>query len=288
MEQANGTPATNSSIPQGRRSPSPRRRLSVVIPAKNEARNIGWVISRLPAIVDEVVLVDGHSTDGTIEVARALRPDVVVVQDDAPGKGAALRAGFAAATGDHIVMMDADGSMDPVEIPVLLAKLAEGNDLVKGSRFLGGGGSEDFSLLRKLGNRGLLLVANVLFGSSSSELCYGYAAFSRAAVLGLELTAVGFEVETQLFLRATRSGLRVAEVPSFEAARRSGVSNLHTFRDGWRVLVTIFAERVRRSQSQPVTVGRLEGIFPNAPMPVAVPIHAGYRAISSSGETQTS
>jgi glycosyltransferase involved in cell wall biosynthesis len=274
MEQTSGMRAMDHSSVQVTRPSSPHRRLSVVIPAKNEARNIGWVISRLPSIVDEVVLVDGHSTDDTIAVARALRPDVVVVQDDQPGKGAALRAGFAAATGHDIVMMDADGSMDPAEIHIFVEKLAEGNDLVKGSRFLGGGGSEDFSALRRLGNRGLLLVANVLFGSSCSELCYGYAAFTRAAVLDLDLTAVGFEVETQLFLRAIRSGLHVTEVPSFEAARRSGVSNLHTFRDGWRVLSTIFAERVRPTQSQPVAVGRSEGLFSSAPMadPVRVQI----------------
>jgi hypothetical protein len=172
-------------------------------------------------------------------------------------------------------MMDADGSMDPAEIPVLIDKLAEGSDLVKGSRFLAGGGSADFSLLRRLGNWGLLQVANVLFGSSCSELCYGYAAFSRTLVLDLDLTAVGFEVETQLFLRAIRSGLQVTEVPSFEAARRSGVSNLHTFRDGWRVLRTIFAERVRRIQPRPVAVGRTEGFFASAPISDPVPFRNG-------------
>jgi glycosyltransferase involved in cell wall biosynthesis len=217
----------------------------VVIPAKNEAGNIGWVVGRLPPIVDELILVDGRSTDATIDVARTLRPDVVVVQDDRRGKGAALRAGFAAATGDYVVMIDADGSMDPVEIPAFIAHLDAGCDLVKGSRFLPGGGSADLSLLRSLGNHFLLGVANLLFGSSYSELCYGYAAFRRRAVLGLELTAVGFEVETELFLRATGNGLRVVEVPSFEAPRRSGASNLNTFRDGWRVLKTIARERLR-------------------------------------------
>lgn len=220
-------------------------RISVVIPAKNEARNIGWVIGRLPSTVDEIILVDGRSKDATIDVARALRPDVVVVQDDRRGKGAALRAGFAAATGDYVVMIDADGSMDPVEIPAFIAHLDAGSDLVKGSRFLAGGGSADLSLLRSLGNRFLLGVANLLFGSTYTELCYGYAAFRRQPVLGLELTAVGFEVETELFLRATANGLRVDEVPSFEAPRRSGTSNLNAFRDGWRILGTIVRERLR-------------------------------------------
>lgn len=287
MEQACDTPEAEGSEQERSRRSSTRPRLTVVIPAKNEARNIGWVVSRLPSIVDEFVLVDGHSTDATIEVTRALRPDVVVVQDDQPGKGAALRAGFAAATGHHIVMMDADGSMDPAEIPAFVDKLAEGSDLVKGSRFLGEGGSADFSILRKLGNRGLLVVANTLFGSSCSELCYGYAAFRRTAVLDLGLTAVGFEVETQLFLRAIRNGLRVAEVPSFEAARRSGVSNLHTFRDGWRVLRTIFAERMRQSQPRAVPMGHEGGFFTGVPRPISVPVGFGYHAVAAQGELLT-
>lgn len=284
MEQRFDAPEVERSDRERSHTSPTRPRLTVVIPAKNEARNIGWVVSRLPSTVDELVLVDGHSTDATIEVTRALRPDVVVVQDDQPGKGAALRAGFAAATGHHVVMMDADGSMDPEEIPVLIDELAGGSDLVKGSRFLDGGGSADFSLLRRLGNWGLLQVANVLFGSSCSELCYGFAAFRRTAVLDLDLTATGFEVETQLYLRAIRNGLQVTEVPSFEAARRSGVSNLHTFRDGWRVLRTIFAERLRPSQRQSVLEGRREGFFTGAPRPVSVSAHGGYHAVAEEAE----
>ncbi len=265
---------------------SPNRRVSAVIPAKNEARNIGWVMERIPLLVDEVVLVDGVSTDQTIDVARALRPDVIVIKDDRPGKGVALRAGFEAASGDYVVMLDADGSMDPLEIPRFVELLDLGADLVKGSRFIRGGGTADMSPLRDVGNRGLLSIANVLFGASHTDLCYGYAAFRRQAVLELGLTAVGFEIETQLFLRAIRNGLSVVEVPSFESPRRSGTSNLHTFRDGWRVLTTIFRERVAGGTSVPwvgrdgldegieVFLGESQGagIFPTAAGPSAVPV----------------
>jgi hypothetical protein len=222
------------------------RRVSVVIPAKNEAGNIGWVLEQLPPVVEEVILVDGHSTDGTPEVARLVRPDIVVVADGRPGKGAALRAGVEAATGDFVVMLDADGSMDPRELERFLVQLRAGCDLVKGSRFMPGAGTADMTPLRDLGNRCLLALANVLFRSSHTDLCYGYAAFRREAFQRLGLTADGFEIEAQLFLRAGRRGLRVMEVPSFEAPRREGNSNLNTFRDGWRVLKTILAERLPR------------------------------------------
>jgi len=221
------------------------RAVTVVVPAKNEADNIGWVLERLPAIVDEVVLVDGRSTDGTIDAARRVRPDVVVVNELRSGKGAALRAGVEAASGRHVVMIDADGSMDPVEMDRFLTQLGEGYDLVKGSRFLRGGGTADMTPLRGVGNRGLLTIANTLFGSSHTDLSYGFAAFRRDAFLDLGLTADGFEIEAQLFLRAERAGLRVVEVPSFESPRRFGNSNLNTFRDGWRVLRTILGEWAR-------------------------------------------
>jgi glycosyltransferase involved in cell wall biosynthesis len=256
-----------------------RPRVSVVIPAMNEGENIGWVIARLPAMIDEFVLVDGRSTDDTVAVSRAIRPDVIVVEDGGGGKGAALRAGFAAATGDYVVMLDADGSMDPTEIPAFVAALNAGADLVKGSRSMAGGGSADLSLLRFVGNRGLLAAANLLFGCSYSDLCYGYAAFRRDRILELELTAVGFEVETELVLRAVRNGLRVEEVPSFEAPRRNGSSKLNAFRDGWRILQTIMRERLRPARAHGPLV-----------RPVAFPVgdpglsssHIGAHALVSS------
>ncbi len=222
-----------------------RSTVSVVIPTMNEARNVAWVLRRLPA-VDEVILVDGRSTDDTLAVARSVRPDIRVIYERSPGKGAALRAGFAAATSDFVVMIDADGSMNPAEIGSFVQLLAGGHEFVKGSRFLPGGGTTDMTPLRMLGNWGLMTVANVLYLRRFSDLCYGYCAFRREALERLELDADGFEIETQIVLRAARAGLRTAEVPSFESPRMFGESNLQTFRDGWRVLLTILRERVGR------------------------------------------
>jgi glycosyltransferase involved in cell wall biosynthesis len=241
------------------------RRVSVVIPAKNEERNLGWVMQRMPVDVDEIILVDGNSSDRTIDVVLSIRADAVIVNDRVPGKGAALRAGFAAATGDYIVMLDADGSMDPLEIERFVTALDRGHDLVKGSRFLDGAGTADISLLRQVGNAVLLTFANILFRTRQSDLCYGYAAFRRESILLLDLDATGFEIESQMFLRAIANGLSVTEVPSFEAPRRFGTSNLHTFRDGWRVLRSIMREW-RRPRSYQATAIRREPVNEVSPL----------------------
>jgi glycosyltransferase involved in cell wall biosynthesis len=218
-------------------------RISVVIPTKNEARNVGWVLARIGPIVDEIVIVDGLSDDGTVEEALRVRPDVVVIRHEVRGKGEAVRAGFAAATGDLVVLLDADGSMDPGEIPVFVRELARGSDFVKGSRFLKGGGTSDMTRLRKAGNSGLVRLTNVLLGTSYTELCYGYMAFRRSRISELDLRASGFEIETEIVVKTARAGFAVMEIPSFESPRRYGNSNLNTFRDGWRVLRTLIRER---------------------------------------------
>jgi len=210
--------------------------ISVVIPTLNEARNIPWVLRRMPSYVDEVIIVDGRSTDNTVGVAQAIRDDLVIVNEQRKGKGVALRSGFAAASGDIIVMLDADGSMDPQEIGWFVSPLQHDYDFVKGSRHVTGGGSEDLTRLRRAGNRALTRLANTVLHSNYSDLCYGYIAFRRECLEILQLESDGFEIETELIVRAARAGLRIAEVPSIELDRISGNSNLQTFRDGWRVL----------------------------------------------------
>ncbi len=216
----------------------------------NEAKNLPHVLPRIPGWVDEVLLVDGNSTDGTVDVARALLPDVRVVSQVGRGKGAALRSGFAAATGDIVVMLDADGSMDPAEIPAYVGQLLAGADFVKGSRFAQGGGTADMTALRRAGNWGLTQVVRGLFGGRFSDLCYGYAAFWRRVLPQLALTADGFEIETEMNVRALEVGLKVAEVPSFEAERIHGASNLRTFPDGWRVLKALGREAWREGRRE--------------------------------------
>jgi glycosyltransferase involved in cell wall biosynthesis len=236
-----------------------------VIPTLNEEQNLPHVFAKLPASIDEVVLVDGGSVDNTVAVAKELRPDIVVVHQTRTGKGNALACGFAACTGDIIVMIDADGSTDPAEIPLFVDKLVAGADFVKGSRFSNGGHSHDITKLRKLGNDGLNLTVNVLFGTRFTDLCYGYNAFWASVVPVLDLPDTrlprktdgtkhwgdGFEIETMINIRAAVDGMKVGEVGSIEHRRIHGETNLNTFRDGFRVLRTIFSEygRMRKQRS---------------------------------------
>lgn len=234
-----------------------RPRISVIIPTYNEAKNLPHVFSLLPADLHEVIVVDGHSKDGTVEVATALRPDVRIVLQNRRGKGNAMACGFAAVTGDIVVMLDADGSADPREIPLFVQVLLAGADFAKGTRFAVGGGSSDITPLRAWGNRWLNRVANGLFGTAYTDLCYGYNAFWADCLSALDLDpgteraderrwGDGFEIETIINTRVAKARFAIVEVPSFEFDRLHGDSNLNTWRDGLRVLRALFVERVNR------------------------------------------
>ncbi len=218
-------------------------RVSVVIPTLNEAENLANVLPRLEPGY-EVLIVDGDSSDGTVETALTLRPDARILRQSRRGKGNALITGWEAATGDIVVTLDADGSALPEEIPAFVAALLGGADYAKGSRYIRGGGSADLTWLRSTGNRFLGATVNLLFGTRYSDLCYGYNAFWRSCAGDLACEADGFEIETLMHIRAAQAGLRIAEVPSYEEDRLHGSSNLRPFRDGLRILRVIIRERL--------------------------------------------
>ena len=222
-----------------------RPTVSAIIPALNEAGNLRHVLPRIPAWVDEVILIPGPSTDGTAEVARALMPHIRIVEQDGKGKGAALRSGIRAATGDIVVLLDADGSTDPIEIPNFVATLMAGADYAKGSRFLQGAGTSDMPGFRQMGNGSLVTLTNVLFGTRFTDITYGYNAFWRKHAEHLALDINNWAMEIISNIRVARDGLRVVEVASFEYQRITGEAKLDTFSAGWMILKAILQEWAR-------------------------------------------
>ncbi len=222
------------------------KKISIIIPTLNEVLNIKEFFPNIPDYIDEIVVVDGNSTDGTIEEIRKFREDTKIIIEKPSGKGAAIKTGFKNATGDLIIMMDADGSHNPKEITGLLKPVLDGYDVAKGSRLIPGGGSADFTPFRKLGNKIFVTIVNTLYGSKYTDLCYGYRAFKKEALEYIYCNSNGFEIETEQSILMKKAGLKIKEVPSFEERRKNGNSNLNAFRDGGRILNVIMKEYLKQ------------------------------------------
>ncbi len=223
-------------IDQDPSSPPTGRAISVVMPVLNEEASLPLVLRDLPDFLDEVIVVDGLSRDQSVEVARRIRPDCLVVLERKRGKGAAVKAGLSAARGDYVILLDADYSHDPHEIGRMIERLNEGYDLVHGSRFIPGGGSADLTRFRFVGNKLFVWITNLLHGTNYTDVLYGYLGFRREVFASLPLVADSMEIDADLRIIAHKAGLRTVEVPSFERRRYSGHSRLHVLRDGLRIL----------------------------------------------------
>ena len=233
--------------------PGLRPTVSVVIPRSTRSATCRWCCRASPPGCHEVILVDGARSDATIEVARRCWPGVRIVGQTRPGKGAALQAGFRAAVGDIIVTLDADGSTDPAEIPLFVSAPRQRRRLRQGVALPPGRRHRRHGPPAPVGQLGVCAaLVRAAFGGRYSDLCYGYNAFWRRVLPVIDGDADGFEIETLMNVRVLAAGLRVAEVPSHEALRIHGTSNLRTFRDGARVLRVIIARagtarRLRRA-----------------------------------------
>ena len=224
-------------------------RVSVVIPAHNEEETLPWVLRDLYKTIEtlrhtefEVIVVDDHSTDATAAVAE--RFGATVVQNPGRnGKGSALRCGFARATGDVMVMMDADFSHKPEALPLFLQTLQGDVGLVIGSRVFGG--SDEYSHVRALGNVFLTAAVGLSMKRYLSDALNGYKAFRREVFTDFVYTSRSFEIEIELIANALRKGYKVVECSSHERARAGGVAKSRVVRHGTRFLMRIILEGIK-------------------------------------------
>ncbi|MGC8567883.1 MAG: glycosyltransferase family 2 protein [Candidatus Micrarchaeia archaeon] len=212
-----------------------------MIPTWNEVENITYLIKDIKKVLEgvkyEIIIVDRHSQDGTAKLARDLGAKVIY---DDKGKGSALIKGFKEAKGDIIVSMDADLSNRASELKMLIAAIESGYDVCMGSRYLLGGGSNDMPLYRRIANKILVDIVNILYRSHYSDLCYGFRSFSKEALKKLDLKEEGFGIETEINIKAQKAHLKIIEIPSLEKKRENGEAKLHAFRDGYIIIKTIF------------------------------------------------
>jgi glycosyltransferase involved in cell wall biosynthesis/anti-sigma regulatory factor (Ser/Thr protein kinase) len=266
-------------------------RVSIIVPAKNEAANIRAILPYLSNYF-EVIVVVSVGDDESAEAARGALPSAKVVYQTRKGKGNALACGFEEANGDVIVTFDVDGSADPHEIPRFVEALTRGADLAKGSRFCPGGGSQDITQFRALGNYGLNVLASGLTGTRFTDLCYGYNAFwaDQLPALCLPDSAAqtpkrgdGFEIEAMIIGRFAIAKGIIIEVPSYEYDRYHGESNLNAIKDGFRVLWTLLRDRVHRRRYRALAK-RLRAAGTAVGQPFWMLANPSVRALASVGK----
>jgi glycosyltransferase involved in cell wall biosynthesis len=216
--------------------------VSVLLPTLNEEDNIGRTITEVRAAVPEaeIVVIDGLSTDRTVEIAKSLGARVLM--EKRKGKGFAIQTAFREIDSDYAVMLDADLTYPVKDIPKFLSLLAD-HDVVIGSRFRGKLEDGSMPLLNGLGNQAICLVASVLYLRPVSDVCTGMWAFRKSAYKAIEVTAHTFELECNLFAQSVKKGFRILEIP-IDYARRGGMSKVQLM-DGVKDCVFLLKERFR-------------------------------------------
>lgn len=221
-----------------------RSQVSLIIPTLNEAGSIEGVLKEIPrAVVDEVLIVDGQSTDGTPELVRRLGYEVI--QQEGKGYGAAIATGLRRVRGDVVVLADADGSYNLDDIPRLVERIREGADIALGSRYLPDSGSEDDTRVRYIGNKIFTYLLQTLYGLDVSDALFFYVAIRREVFESITATSPGFEYIVEFLIKAHRAGFKSAEIPSAEKKRTAGTSKVNALYDGLRILAVMVREAFR-------------------------------------------
>jgi glycosyltransferase involved in cell wall biosynthesis len=232
----------------------PNASVSIVVPAFNEERTIDAVLRRVArlGLATEILVVDDGSVDGTAQIVRSLEGELdgvrLLPQDANRGKGAAVRAGIQASTGDIVVIQDADLEYDPGDIPTLLGPLQEGvADVVYGTRLRGGEPQRAHLFWHYLGNRALSLMTNVLYNTTISDMEVGYKAFRGDLIRSLKLVSDDFRFEPEVTAKVLRTpGVRLYEVPISYYGRTYEEGKKITWRDGFKAVAALLRFRFSR------------------------------------------
>lgn len=222
---------------------------TLLIPFLNERDGLEAILPRIdPRWVDEILFVDGHSSDGSLEVVRRWGHGRLVTQTR-PGLSNAYRDSLAVISSDLVVTFSPDGNSLPEAIPVLLAKIREGYDMVIASRYLPGAGSDDDDLVTAFGNWMFTRAINLIFGGCYSDSLVMLRAFRRELIRDLEMEEETDDLEPLLSIRCATHGKRVAEIPSKEPPRIGGIRKMNPLINGWAIVVLIAREwRALRSK----------------------------------------
>jgi glycosyltransferase involved in cell wall biosynthesis len=220
-------------------------KLSIVIPCYNEMRTIRTIVERVraaPVARKEIIIVDDCSIDGTRDILREITPlvDQVIYQEVNQGKGAALRAGFAAATGDVIIVQDADLEYDPNEYPRLLAPIERGQaDVVFGSRFAGGDAHRVVYFWHMVGNKFLTLLSNMCTNLNLTDMETCYKVFKREVIQQITIEEDRFGFEPEITAKVAKLDVVIYEVGISYYGRTYKEGKKIGWRDGFRALYSI-------------------------------------------------
>lgn len=225
-----------------------RGTVTILIPTKNEENGIGATLDALPLeALDEqgwaiqVLVVDGHSTDRTREIAAG--KGAVVVLQEGKGKGYGFRSAIPHITGDYVVMLDADATYPAEAIPEFLGLLERGYDVVMGSRFKGAIEEGAMSSRNKVGNHLLSALATGLYAKRVTDVCTGMWGFRRNSLKTLKLNSLHYEIEAELFAQSAKAGLLLTEIP-IVYRKRAGKSGLNSWKDGAKIAAKLARKRL--------------------------------------------
>ena len=224
------------------------KKISILIPVYNEAGTLETILEEVEnadfcGLEKEIILIDDYSTDGTRDIYQKL-PYKIFYHDYNQGKGAALRTGFKNATGDIIVIQDADLEYDPSDYSPLIKLILDGHaDVCYGTRLAGGKPSRSFMFTHLLGNKFLSLLTNILYGSTLTDMETCYKAFKADFIKDIEIKSNRFDFEPEITAKVLKRGARLYELPVSYYGREFSEGKKITWKDGFHAIIALIKYR---------------------------------------------